>query len=190
MTLSWKEAVLAEPDPTRLVAFAAYAAGSLSSRQLDAAQTHLRRIPTEDLVELRIMALKVAEEAKDLIEERRFFGDRSVSTEGWDAWWASLPQAPETLPEEKCYYVIHRDDAGNRTFTSDLFSLKEAAKLFTTRLDYDQRSLYYVDIKINRDRLVAYYSLGASLWSSSIRATDQECQMLQQTISGEPPEGS
>lgn len=178
MTLTWKESLLSTTDPLRLVAFASYAAGSLSSRELDAAQTRLRRLPTEgliDLHELRLAALNVAKEASDIIDEQRFFGNRSVSREGWDEWWVTQPaQEDDEQPQvaapidEKRYFI------NTVLGKSEVMNLRDAVSNFKAHHNHVAVTLCSVE----GPRVVAVTPKGGLYWRGYPDTTQEEFEAL------------
>lgn len=164
----------AETDLSRLVAFATYAVASAKreSPEIREAQHSLRVAADDDLEAVRSAVMRIAVEAADIIDEKRFFGDRSVSTDGWDAWWSG-PKASSSSSGPGPWYYIHYVDESCRT---PYGALGDVARVFTALHTYKEMDLCCYEN--GEHRVIAQIPKGAKYWSGTSLMTEDEREAL------------
>lgn len=186
---SWRSSLEACTDPARLLAFAAHCAESArrTNRELDEAQRALRMTDPSELDRVRQAVTRVADEAKEIIAEQRFFGNSSVSTEGWEDWWVALDAPPEVAtepaprPQNVWSYYVETFSSGSSQ-SSGPYSLEQAVKAFHQPLNSSQSRVLTCDGNPDPNNLkirdVAYYHKGSKYWSGYEDTTPEEFAAL------------
>ena len=168
--MSWKLAVLSS-SPDRLKAFALYAVGKVN-RETPELREALARLRMVEGLEATRAALDVLREAEDVIEEQRFFGDRSVSTSSWDAWWSD-PKASSSSSDPVPWYYIHYVDESCRT---PYGALGDVARAFTAPHTY--KSMNLCCFENGEHRVIAKLLKGAKHWNGTSLMTEDEREAL------------
>jgi hypothetical protein len=172
--MSWKAAVSAETDLSRLVAFATHAIASAKreSPEIREAQHSLRVAADDDLEGTRFAVMRIAVEAADIIDEKRFFGDKSVSTSSWDEWWSD-PKASSSSSDPGPRYYIHYVDESCRT---PYGALGDVARAFTAPHTYKLMNLCCFEN--GEHRVIAKLLKGAKHWNGTSLITEGEREAL------------
>lgn len=172
--MNWKAAVSAETDLERLVAFATHAVESAKreSPEIREAQHSLRvEGDDHDLEAVRSAVMRIAVEAADIIDEKRFFGDRSVSTDDWDEFWSGTK--PKAAEDTGPWYYIHYVAESCRT---PYGALGDVARVFKAPHTYKEMNLCCFEN--GEHRVMAVMPRGAKYYSMTSLITDEEREVL------------
>lgn len=125
-----------------------------------------------ELEAVRVEVLTIAEEARDLISEQLFFGNTSVTTEGWDIWWSFV------VPPSNWDYYITTSDGGSwgpYTLRQGVTEFHKPVYGGVGKTLLCDRSPDPGDFNI---RPIASYPVGAKSWSKCEGVTAEEHEAL------------